>query len=892
MDNRHWMYDMYLPNHEGIKREYFEGVEKFVEFACSHVLYMDGISIKCPCKKCRNLKFWIPDDVKEHLYRRGFMLDYYRWTAHGEVIESIPHPSYNEQFSGGNPYVFYDQLNADQRMIFDMAGPSFVPPPGFNPQTIEGDLNIGSATDYQGYQRRISPEMVDEMTEDQAPPDMERLSSRFWDVLKAADEPVFPGCTTHTQLSFVSRLMNLKCEYNIPQSVFNGFVQLYDEVLPPDHKIPTSYYQAQKLVRNLGLPVERMDMCPNGCMLYWKHDVNEEYCKFCGHARFENTSDGSKGSPQKVMFYFPLTPRLQRLYASDVTAGDMTWHSNHVSEEGIMCHPSDGEAWKRLNERHPDFASEARNIRLGLCTDGFAPFSKWGKNYSCWPVIVTPYNLPPNMCMKTEYMFLTVIVPGPKNPKKLIDVCLQPLIDELMQLWEFGATTYDVSRNENFVMRAALLWTISDFPAYAMLSGWSTAGELACPICMENTNSFRLKNGKKACWFDCHRTFLESEHPFRKNKNAFRKNQVRTDPPPQMLTGHQIWERVRHFPTAIDDPHHNPPGFGVSHKWTKQSIFWRLPYWKDLLIRHCLDVMHIEKNVFDNVFNTVMDILGKTKDNLNARMDLCIYCRRPELHVDESRRGVKPKAIYTLTKEEKKKVCKWLRSLKFPDGYASNVGRCVQSDGCSLAGMKSHDCHVFMQRLLSIAFKEFLPPTVWGPLTELSILFQLICSSTVSVDQMVQLQSTVALLLCKLERIFPPSFFDSMEHLVVHLPYEAKICGPVQYRWMYPFERNLNHLKRMIGNVNHVEGSICSAYLREEMSNFSVHYFPSHVPSKLRKPARNDAYQDDGNAISIFNYPGEKGGKTKRRWMTKGNEMDVAHTYVLLNCPEVQPYVG
>ena len=80
-------------------------------------------------------------------------------------------------------------------------------------------------------------------------------------------------------------------------------------------------------------------------------------------------------------------------------------------------------------------------------------------------------------------MFLTVIVPGPKNPKQGIDVFLQPLISELLQLWEVGVLTYDVSLKQNFMMRVALMWTVSDFPAYAMLSGWSTAGKLACPYC-------------------------------------------------------------------------------------------------------------------------------------------------------------------------------------------------------------------------------------------------------------------------------------------------------------------------------------------------------------------------------------------------------------------------
>ena len=61
--------------------------------------------------------------------------------------------------------------------------------------------------------------------------------------------------------------------------------------------------------------------------------------------------------------------------------------------------------------------------------------------------------------------------------------------------------------------------------------------------------------------------------------------------------------------------------------------------------------------------------------------------------------------------------------------------------------------------------------------------------STLSLDKVDNLQAQIPVIVCNLEKIFPPSFFDSMEHLLIHLPYEAKIGGPVQYRWMYPFER-------------------------------------------------------------------------------------------------------
>jgi len=65
-------------------------------------------------------------------------------------------------------------------------------------------------------------------------------------------------------------------------------------------------------------------------------------------------------------------------------------------------------------------------------------------------------------------------------------------------------TTYDITRKQNFTMRVAVIWTISDFPAYSILSGWMTAGRLSCPYCVENIKSFRVKHGNKHCWLDCH----------------------------------------------------------------------------------------------------------------------------------------------------------------------------------------------------------------------------------------------------------------------------------------------------------------------------------------------------------------------------------------------------
>ncbi|GAB2284035.1 hypothetical protein Dimus_039638 [Dionaea muscipula] len=257
------------------------------------------------------------------------------------------------------------------------------------------------------------------------------------------------------------------------------------------------------------------------------------------------------------------------------------------------------------------------------------------------------------------------------------------------------------------------------------------------------------------------------------------------------MTGDEIFCRVCNFPSMVDTGGCNVDvqgDYGDTHHWQKRSIFWDLAYWSTNIIRHNLDVMYIEKNVFDNVINTIMGVPGKSKDNVKSRRDLEIYCDRKSLEIPRGSNKMS-KAYYCLDRESKKILCMWLKGLRFPDGYVSNLTRYINISGLKLQNMKSHDCHVFMQRLLPIKVKELLPEHVWKPLTELSMFFHDLCSTTLNEEHMAMLERRIPEILCRLEMIFPPSFFDSMEHLPIHLPYEARVGSPVQYRWMYPFER-------------------------------------------------------------------------------------------------------
>ncbi|XP_074300461.1 uncharacterized protein LOC141631730 [Silene latifolia] len=490
-----------------------------------------------------------------------------------------------------------------------------------------------------------------------------------------------------------------------------------------------NFYETKKVLKALQLPCDKIDVCSFGCMLFWEDDADLDKCKKCGEDRYKcKTTQNGKRVSKKVLTYFPLGPRLQRIYATKHIAGQMRWHYENPRVSGIMSHPSDGEAWKHFDQQHPQFSSEPRNVRLGLCTDRFQPFGQFGTKYSCWPVMVTPYNLPPRLCMKRQFIFLSLMIPGPKNPKQNLDIYLQPLVIELKELWSTGLFTYDVSRKQNFILRAALLWTINDFPAY-------------------------VKDLNEVC---------------------------------------------------------------------------------------------------------------KTQRKANS---------------------------FVLKKEEKKALCDWVCKLKFPDRYASDLSRCVDKKELKLTGLKSHDCHVFMERLLLIALRHLLQKNEWNAITEISQFFRDLCASTIKTEKLASLENNIAVIICKLEKIFPPSFFNSMEHLPIHLPYEVRVGGPVQYRWMYPFLRFLNHLKNKIGNKARVEGSICNAYLLEEISNFCSLYFEEHIETKAKALdfVMNDDQSNSELPEAFQDHLGRTSGACSIRFL-EDKEYKQAHLYVLSNCQSLRPY--
>jgi hypothetical protein len=286
-----------------------------------------------------------------------------------------------------------------------------------------------------------------------------------------------------------------------------------------------------------------------------------------------------------------------------------------------------------------------------------------------------------------------------------------------------------------------------------------------------------LKKGGKYLSFDQHRQFLDSNHPFRQDTKNFRKGVIVMDPRLHLKTGAEVHAQID---ALLPNEEGGFVGYGEQHMWTHKSGLTRLPYFDDLLLPHNIDVMHTEKNIVEALWATLMDT-DKSKDNPKARVDLATLCDRPQQVMRPPTNGKswkRPKADFILKPEQRREVLRWIKALMFPDGYAVNLSRGVNLGTMRVNGMKSHDYHVWIERLLPAMVRGYVPEHLWLVLAELSYFFHQLCAKELSRTVVANLEKVAHELLCKLEKIFPPGFFLSMQHLIVHLPYEARMGGP------------------------------------------------------------------------------------------------------------------
>ncbi|KAH0650674.1 hypothetical protein KY285_030764 [Solanum tuberosum] len=209
----------------------------------------------------------------------------------------------------------------------------------------------------------------------------------FYRLLKDFEKPLYENSKASKLFSLI-KLLHIKSIGRWSNASFTMLLKLLtDELLPDDANLPNSYYEAKKIIQELGLSYNKIDACTNDCMLYWKEDSLLDSCKICGASR---------------------------------------WRINSHS-------------WEIKNKK-----VDPRNVRLGLASDGFQPFRNSKTSHSIWPVVLIPYNLPPWLCMKQENFILSMLIPGPNGPGKISSI-------EFAQTHENARHMSDVEWNKQFI---------------------------------------------------------------------------------------------------------------------------------------------------------------------------------------------------------------------------------------------------------------------------------------------------------------------------------------------------------------------------------------------------------------------------------------------------------
>ncbi|GJR80629.1 reverse transcriptase domain-containing protein [Tanacetum coccineum] len=278
-----------LGKHE---KAFYTGLKKFVD-DCKPLVDSAG-NIRCPCKSCR-LVLWVSiKHLSDHISKYGFDPSYKTWIHHGEP--DLPSP----------PPVIDNTRQPQSDMTTYLNDLSYIPLNNVQNEPTQGDIGKTSNDPTQA------------------------KNNEFEELYASANEELYPGCDYVTRLYFMAKFTYFKVKGKLTNSIFNEMLEFFQNVFPTakGYNLPPSYYAIKKTFKMIGLGYESIHACVNDCFLF-QGDANKDvhFCLVCNTSRWKDSNKPGKKVPKKVLRYFLIIPRLQRLNKSSYTAKEMTWHA-------------------------------------------------------------------------------------------------------------------------------------------------------------------------------------------------------------------------------------------------------------------------------------------------------------------------------------------------------------------------------------------------------------------------------------------------------------------------------------------------------------------------------------------------------------------------------------
>ncbi|KAL0537001.1 hypothetical protein IC582_025969 [Cucumis melo] len=211
--------------------------------------------------------------------------------------------------------------------------------------------------------------------------------NEFEKLLNDIEKSLYEECKKFTKVSTLVKLYNLKVMYGWSFISFSELLKTLKEILLTANEVPTSIYEVKKTLGVLGMNYEKIHAYPNDYCLYRKEYANATECLECGESRWKYANNAN-GEKKQILGKVRVV-------------------------DGKLRHPADSPAWKLVDLKWSNFGSKPRNIRLALLANGINSHGEMSSKYSCWPVVIVIYNLPPWLCIKRKFMMLSMLILGP-----------------------------------------------------------------------------------------------------------------------------------------------------------------------------------------------------------------------------------------------------------------------------------------------------------------------------------------------------------------------------------------------------------------------------------------------------------------------------------------------
>jgi hypothetical protein len=283
MDDHEWMYTG-RSSQSDFTTEWLMKTNDLLELAFGEFA-KGAILVLCPCKRCANRKRKNKVDMGKHLLKNGFTPDYTRWVHLGEahrLREEVVRPRVEDFDAGAGVADMLDDF--------------------YEEQYAEGRMEE----------------------------EIEATAKAFYDMMSSAQKPLHYR-TTVSQLDAIGCFMGFKSECIMNREHFDGMLTVISSLLPDGHILPKSMYESQKLLHALKMSYDQIHVCLKGCVLFRKKHKDANYCPKCKSSRYleVDSSDGQKRQltiPVKILRHLPFVPRIQRLYMTEESTKQMTWH--------------------------------------------------------------------------------------------------------------------------------------------------------------------------------------------------------------------------------------------------------------------------------------------------------------------------------------------------------------------------------------------------------------------------------------------------------------------------------------------------------------------------------------------------------------------------------------